>query len=98
MSTGHQVIITFDIDEDRVTENAEKEAGRQIAKQIIDEVFGKSYDRGAAMRRYVKDVIEEMIGPMKERIIKEAVAEVVGNLHRTKAVKELLSERTNAEE
>ena len=33
--SGHQVMITFDIDENQVQKNAEAEAGRQIAEQII---------------------------------------------------------------
>ena len=92
---SHQVIITFDLDENRITENAEKEAGRQIAKKIIETLNGNSYyvkDNG--IRTLCRDVLKEMIGDEKDEIIAEAVHEIVGNLHRTKAVKEMLESAT----
>lgn len=85
-----QVIIDFHLDENKISENAEKEAGRQIASKIIDKAFGTSYNKDVLMARYVETVIREMLEPKKDEIIKEAVKEVVANLHRTKAVKEML--------
>lgn len=90
-NVGHQVIITFDIDENKVQANAEKEAGRQIAKEVIDTVFERPYNRDSLMRQYVKEIIRDMLEPNKEDIIEAAIQEVVGNLHRTKAVKEMLA-------
>ncbi len=90
-----QVLIDFNIDEQKVAENAEKEAGRQIASKIIDKTFGTSYNKEALMARYVETVIREILEPKKDEIIKEAIKEVVANLHRTKAVKELLNEATH---
>lgn len=88
---SHQVIITFDLDENKIQENAEKEAGRQIARDVIEAVFGRSsYSQGDMMRRYALDAIKNMLEPNKDQIIQDAVKEVVANLHRTKAVKELL--------
>jgi len=91
---SHQVIITFDMDETKIQENAEKEAGRQIAKQVIDKAFGStlSYGRDGLMKRYVQDAVREMLESEKERIISEAIKEVVGTLGRSKAVKERLQE------
>lgn len=89
---SHQVIITFDMDEERIQENAEKEAGRQIARDVMGVVFGSNYNRESAVKRYVQQAIKEMLEPEKDAIIKEAVAQVVENLHRTKAVKEKIAE------
>ena len=87
-----QVLIDFNIDEQKVAENAEKEAGRQIASKIIDKTFGTSYNKEALMARHVETVIREILEPKKDEIIKEAIKEVVANLHRTKAVKDKLAE------
>lgn len=90
-----QVIIDFHLDENKISENAEKEAGRQIAQKVIDATFGTSYNKNVLMVRYVETVIREMLEPKKDEIIKEAVKEVVANLHRTKAVKEMLDNASN---
>ena len=95
---SHQVIITFDIDENKVQENAEKEAGRQIAQKVIDKVFGVSCNKEVQMRNYVYNAIQELLEPHKEEIIAQAVKDVVENLHRTKAVKEKLQEALNGKE
>ncbi len=89
---SHQVLITFDIDENKVAENAEKEAGRQIAKAVTESVFGTGYSAEKTMKQYVRDQIEEMIKSHKDEIIQKAVETVVENLHRTKAVREKLEE------
>lgn len=89
---SHQVVITFDIDEAKVQENAEKEAGRQIAKEVKDRVFGNSYNADYRMRKMVEDIVKELLEPHKDEIIAQAVKEVAGNLHKTKAVKEKLQE------
>ena len=89
---SHQVVITFDMDENRVQENAEKEAGRQIAKQVIDGAFGERYRWDTMMAKYVQNAIREMLMPEKERIIADAVKEVVGTLGRTKLAREKLQE------
>lgn len=86
-----QVLISFDIDENKVAENAEKEAGRQI----VTKLFGNDYMRyrqESAMRGYVLDVVREMLEPEKDKIIEEAVKEVVRGISRTKAVKERLND------
>ena len=95
---SHQVIITFDIDENKVQENAEKEAGRQIARDVVQSVFDRSYNREAAMSRYVQNAIKEMLEPEKDRIIQEAIKEVVSNLHKTKAVRERMLEAVDGKE
>lgn len=86
-----QVLINFDINEEKVAENAAKEAGRRIC----EEMFGNEYDRWnreGKIRAYVKSVVRELLEPQKEEFVNEAIREVVENLHRTKAVKEKLSE------
>lgn len=90
-----QVLIDFNIDEQKVAENAEKEAGRLIASKVIDAAFGSYYNRDSAMRKYVESAVREILEPEKDKIINEAIKEVVANLHRTKAVKELLNEATH---
>ena len=89
---SHQVLISFDIDENKVQENAEKEAGRQIAKEVKDRVFGDSYNADYRMRKMVESIVIELLEPQRDEIIAQAVKEVVGNLHKTKAVKEKLQE------
>lgn len=94
---AHQVLITFDIDEARVQENAEKEAGRQIAKTVIDGAFSSTYYRENLMRQYVQDIIKEMLAPHKEEIITEAVKLVADSLRKSKLAKDKLSEVVNGD-
>lgn len=91
---GQQVLISFDIDESKVQENAEKEAARQIVKEMIGN--GNTYYGAASIRirEYIKDILAGMIEPEKDEIIEKAVKEVVENLHRTKAVKDMLKSAT----
>lgn len=95
---SHQVVITFDIDETKVQENAEKEAGRQIAEQVIDAAFGSYYNREAVMARYVQNAVKEILTPEKDRIISEAIKEVVGSLSKSKVVRERLKEEIDGKE
>ena len=90
---SHQVIITFDLDENKIAENAEKEAGRQIAKQIMDVTFGNHYGRENMLRQYVVNILSELLKEQKEEIIDKAVTELVANLNRTKIVREKLAEQ-----
>lgn len=94
---SHQVVITFDIDETKVQENAEKEAGRQIAKQVIEGAFRQNYNRDAAMARYVQDAVKEILTSEKDRIISEAIKEAVGSLSKSKVVRERLREEIDGE-
>lgn len=95
---SHQVIITFDLDENKIQENAEKEAGRQIAKDVLMEAFGADYARRDLMRRYVCQAIKEMLEPYKDEIVKEAIWELVDSLRRTKMVKNNVKEALDGEE
>lgn len=85
-----QVIIDFHLDEKKIQENAEKEAASQIVREMFRNAYGHT-DKNA-MSAYVTKAIKEILEPMKDEIIAEAVKEVVGNLHRTKAVKDKLAE------
>lgn len=89
---SHQVIITFDMDENKIAEYAEKEAGRQIANQVIDETFGNEYNRKGLLKAYAQHAIRELLEPEKDRIIADAIKEVVGTLNRTKVVRDRLAE------
>lgn len=89
---SHQVIITFDMDETKIQENAEKEAGRQIARDVVSAAFGSSYNQNNAIKAYVQKAINEMIEPHKDEIITEAIKEVVGSLARSKIVREKMLE------
>ena len=90
--SSHQVIITFDLDENSIKENAEKEAGRQIARQIMDEFFGASYGRAGKIHNTVSNAVEELLKADKDKIIAEAIRELVNSLSRSKIVKEKLAE------
>ena len=89
---GHQVIITFDIDENKVQANAEKEAGRQVAEKIMTGMFGGGYEYRNKIRYYVKELIEEMLKEDKEDIINMAIKSVTDSLNRTKMVRDKLKE------
>lgn len=84
-----QVIIDFHLDEDKISENAEHEAAQKIVKEMFGDSYNK-YARDNEIRSYVLSIVREILEPMKDEIIAEAVKEVVANLHRTKAVKEML--------
>lgn len=96
---NHQVMISFDVDDKAVSEKIVEAAAKQVADEIIKECFSPSngYDYyGKAKRNmstYVKSFVEELLEESKEDIIREAVADVVKNLHRTKQVKEALEEQ-----
>lgn len=96
---SHQVLLTFDIDEAKVQENAEQYAGKKIANDVMERVFGHNFDiKGYQSERIAKEMIQktvaEIVNEHKDEIIKEAVKDVTANLHRTKAVKELLEKET----
>ena len=90
----HQVILTFDIDGSKVQENAEKEAGRQIAQAVLKEVFGDSYIGSYAAKRSATNFLVaemmEILRENKEEILERAIKEVVGSLTRSKIVREKL--------
>lgn len=96
---SHQVVITFDIDENKVIENAEKEAGRQIAQAVLKEVFGDTYIGSYTARRNASDFlaaeIMQLLRENKDEIVDRAVKEVCDSLRRSKAVKEKLQEALN---
>lgn len=79
---AHQVLITFDI-------NEEKEAGRIIAKQMSDELFG-NYPSRYKIEDYTTKVIEKILEPYKDEIIEKAVKNVTNSLNRSKAVREAM--------
>ena len=96
---SHQVLLTFDIDEAKVQENAEQYAGKKIANDVMERVFGRNFDiKGYQSERIAKEMIQKTVADIvnkhKDEIIKEAVKDVTANLHRTKAVKELLEKET----
>ena len=88
-----QVLIDFHLNEDKIAENAEKEAAQRIVREMFQGAYG-----GMDMNKikgYVFAVVKEILEPQKDEIIEEAVKEVVANLHRTKAVKEMLADATD---
>lgn len=93
MSHGHQVLITFDIDDEHVQKYAEERAAQEIVKQIFGDYLSNSNWRTEEnIKRYVNKIIEEMLEPMKEEMINQAVSQIVKNVHRTKAFKERFEE------
>ena len=99
--SSHQVVITFDLDENTVKENAEKEAGREIANRIINNMIDDAYyyDKSSAVKKCTQKIltntIVEILETEKDKIINEAIKELVLSLSRTKAVKEKLQEVLN---
>lgn len=96
--SSHQVMLSFDIDENKVAENAEKEAGRQIAGMLINKCFGVNYVSEWRFKNYVQQAIKEMMEDEKEQIIQASIEELMRALSKTKAVKERLQEALDAEE
>ena len=93
---NHQVMISFDVDDERIAENIEKAAARQASDKIINAAFGRENYYGTAeskMRDYVRDVIAEMLEPHKEEIIVTAIKTVVANVTKSKLVREKLAEQ-----
>ena len=93
---SHQVVITFDMDETKIQEYAEIEAGRQIAKDVLDAITKDSYYHRPvdAVKKYAREAMESILADKKDEIIAEAVKEVVANLHRTKKARELMESAT----
>ena len=92
---SHQVIITFDIDENKVQEHAEKEAGRQIAKDISESVFGKSYYNERHKEEFIQQAVQNIIEKEKDKIIAEAIKTAVSGLLRSKSFKDKLERALN---
>ena len=93
---NHQVMISFDVDDERIAENIEKAAARQASDKIIGAAFGRESYYGMAeskMRDYVRDVIAEMLEPHKAEIIETAIKTVVANVTKSKLVREKLAEQ-----
>ena len=88
---SHQVIISFDVDETQIAENAAKEAGRQVAKDVLMEAFGASYERKELMRRYVYQAVKDIIDMDKDVLLREIVDGLVDSMRRTKMVRESLA-------
>lgn len=90
----HQVILTFDVDGRKVQENAEKEAGRQIAQAVLKEVLGDTYAGSYAARRnaqyFLGTELKQFFQENREEILEKAIKEVVNSLVRSKIVREKL--------
>ena len=99
---SHQIILTFDLDENKVQENAEKEAGRQIASAVLKEVFGDTYLGSYSAKRNATQFLESAVGELlkqyKEEIVEKAIKEVAGSLSRSKIVREKLQEEIDGTE
>ena len=94
---SHQVIITFDIDENKVQENAEREAGRQIAMQVIDAAFGSSsYNSNRMIKEYAYKAISEMLAECKDEIINRAVKDAALSITRSKITRMKLDKIADA--
>lgn len=93
---NHQVMISFDVDDERIAANIEKAAAKHVSDKIIGAAFGRENYYGTAeakMRDYVRDVIAEMLEPHKAEIIETAIKTVVANVTKSKLVREKISEQ-----
>lgn len=98
MSQTHQVILTFDLDETKMQENAEREAGRQIANMLVTKVFGGGYVSEWKFKAYVQQAVKELMEEEKEQVIQASIEEVAKALSKTKAVRERLAEVIDEQE
>lgn len=89
---SHQVIITFDLDSNKVQENAEKEAGRQIAKQVMSEICEGSWQGSInakyLAREFLRQEVVAVLKDCKDEIINEAIKDVFASVTKSKAVRE----------
>lgn len=92
---SHQVIITFDLDENKVQEHAEKEAGRLIAKDISESVFNSGYYNNHRKEEFVQQAVKDIIEKEKDKIIAEAIKTAVSGLLRSKTFKDKLEGALN---
>ena len=89
---SHQIIISFDVDENAIRENAEKEIARQVSNAILSSAFGTNYSRDFKMSHYVQAAIKEILDLNRGQIISEAIKNVTDSISRSKAVRDRLSE------
>lgn len=89
---SHQIIISFDVDETAIKENAEREIARQVSSAILSSAFGNSYTREARMSNYVQKAIKELLELDRGQIINEAIKNVTDSLIRSKAVRERMAD------
>lgn len=91
---SHQVIITFDLDENKVQENAEIEAGRQIARQVMSEICEGSWPGSINAKNLAREFLrQEVVATLKDykdEIISEAIKDVFSSVMKSKAVREKL--------
>ena len=91
---SHQVIITFDLDGNKVQENAEKEAGRQIAKQVMSEICEGSWQGSInakyLAREFLRQEVVAVLKDCKDEIINEAIKDVFASVTKSKAVRDKL--------
>ena len=91
---SHQVIITFDMDENKIKENAEMEAGRQIARQVMNEIchdnWGRTINAKNLAREFLRQEVVVVLKEYKDEIISEAIKDVFASVTKTKAVRERL--------
>lgn len=89
---SHQVIITFDLDSTKVQENAEKEAGRQIAKQVMSEIcegsWSGSINAKNLAREFLRQEVVAVLKDHKNEIINEAIKDVFTSVTKSKVVRE----------
>lgn len=94
---NHQVVISFDVDDEKIAENIVNAAARQVATQILEEKFGyNSFNKTLSASRvhdFVRDAVVEVLEPQKSEIVEEAVKEVASSMMRSKTVREKLAER-----
>lgn len=98
---SHQVIINFDLDESKVQENAEKEAGRQIAKQVMSEICEGSWSGSINAKNLARELLrQEVVAVLKDHkdeIISEAIKDVFASVTKSKAVREKIEKGLNDE-
>ena len=89
---NHQVVISFDVDDEKIAENIVN-----AATQILEEKFGyNSFNKTLSASRvhdFVRDAVVEVLEPQKAEIVEEAVKEVASSMMRSKTVREKLAER-----
>lgn len=90
----HIIQFGVTIDDDAIKKNIEKNAVDKlvadIKKEVRDEIFvGSGWNKGLSYK--VQEIIKDALAEYKDEIIKEATAELVETMKRSKKYKEALA-------
>lgn len=102
---NHQVLISFDFDDETVKRNIEQHVEKEVIGSIklaVEKCLYGTYWRSdeidrkdtAPTKEFIKDHVEKIINDNKDMIIECAIERIVEKIKNSKAFKEKLKETT----